>query len=301
LSPLDRRSFLKAGAAMFAGSLLAIEGRTIVIDTDDPKLVSIEIPLARLPSVWDGLTIAQLSDFHYDGRSSLVPIRKAIEMVNRLRPDLIVLTGDFVTLPFLFKLLHNSRQAARFAEPCAVLLSQLRAPLGVFAVLGNHDVLTDPDFIVASLQANGMEVLRNRSVPLERQGKRLWLAGLDDALNGDADLEITMREVPGQEPVVLLVHEPDYVRRVARYAVDLQLSGHSHGGQIVIPLIGPPYLPPLGERYPKGLYRIGPLTLYTNAGLGTIRIPARWNCPAEVTLVRLRTAEGKAASAQQGS
>jgi predicted MPP superfamily phosphohydrolase len=203
--------------------------------------------------------------------------------VNGWRPDLIVLTGDFVTKPFLFKLLHNSAQAARVAEPCAALLRQLSAPLGVFAVLGNHDVLTDPDFIVENLQANGMQVLRNRAVPLERQGKRLWPAGLDDALNGDPDPEVTMRGVPGGEAVVALVHEPDYSRRVARYGVDLQLSGHSHGGQIVIPSVGAPYLPPLGRLYPKELYRIGPLTLYTNVGLGTIRIPARWNCPPEIS------------------
>jgi predicted MPP superfamily phosphohydrolase len=276
---------------VIASSLLAIEGGAIVTDTDDPKLISIEIPLARLPSAWDGLTIVQLSDFHYDDRFSVVPIRKAIEMVKQLRPDLIVLTGDFVTMPLLFKVFHNSQQAARVAEPCAVLLGQLSAPLGVFAVLGNHDVLTDPDFIVESLQSKGMQVLRNRSVPLEREGKRLWLAGLDSALNGHPDLELTMHGVPGQEAVVLLVHEPDYARRVARYAVDLQLSGHSHGGQIVIPLVGAPYLPPLARRYPRGLYRLGPLTLYTNVGLGTIYTPARWNCPPEITFIKLRTAE----------
>ncbi len=288
---LNRRSLLKAGAAVIATSVLAMEGRAIVTDTDDPDLISIEIPLTRLPSVWDGLTIVQLSDFHYDERFSVVPIRKAIEMVNRLRPHLIVLTGDFVTMPLLFKVLHNSRPAARVADACAKLLGHLRAPCGVFAVLGNHDVLTDAEFICERLQANGIQVLRNRSVPLERHGKRLWLAGVDDALNGDPDLELTMQGVPEEEVVVLLVHEPDYARRVVAYAVDLQLSGHSHGGQIVIPLVGAPYLPPLARRYPKGLYRIGPLTLYTNVGLGTVYIPVRRNCPPEITLVTLRSTE----------
>lgn len=288
MSNLNRRSFLKAGAAVVGSASLAIAGRAIVTGTDDPKLSSLEVPLARLPDVWDGLTIVQLSDFHYDEFFPTAPIRTAIAIANQLRPDLIVLTGDFVTMPLFFRLFHNSRQAARAAEPCAALLRELSAPLGVFAVLGNHDVLTDSGFVAESLQANGIRVLRNHSLPLERQGKRLWLAGLDDAMNGDPDLELTLGGIPLQEPVILLVHEPDYARRVSRYPVDLQLSGHSHGGQIVVPFVGAPYLPPMARRYPKGLYKIGSLTLYTNVGLGTIRIPARWNCSPEVTLIKLR-------------
>jgi uncharacterized protein len=291
LSNLDRRSFLKAGAAVVACSAFAIGARGMVTEADDPKLVSIEIPLTRLPDVWDGITIVQLSDFHYDDDFSVVPIRKAVEITNRLQPDLIVLTGDFVTMPMFSKLLHTSRQAARAAEPCAALLGQLRAPLGVYAVLGNHDMRTDPTFVVESLKAKGIQVLRNRSVPLERQGKRLWLGGLDDAMHGYPDVDATLRGTPREEPVVLLVHEPDYARRVARHPVDLQLSGHSHGGQIVIPLVGAPYLPPMGRWYPKGLYQLSSLALYTNVGLGTIRLPARWNCSPEITFLKLRTAQ----------
>jgi hypothetical protein len=207
---------------------------------------------------------------------------------------LIVLTGDFVTVPPFAKVFHTKKHSARVAEPCAALLAELSAPLGVFAILGNHDADTDPDFIVACLQANRIQVMRNSSVPLERRGKRLWLAGVDDVLEGDPDLDLTMKGIPSDEAVVALVHEPDYAHRVAEHPVDLQLSGHSHGGQIVLPLVGPPYLPPLGRRYPKGLYRLGPLTLYTNVGLGTIRIPVRLNCPPEVTLIKLRAApDGK--------
>jgi uncharacterized protein len=274
---------------VLAASGVAVEGKQIITDTNDPKLVSVEIPLARLPSAWDGLTILQLSDFHYDDHFSVIPIRKAVEIASQLRPDLIVLTGDFVTLPLLHRIFHNSKQAARVVQPCAALLKQLSAPQGVFAVLGNHDVLSDPDFIVENLHMNGIQTLRNQSLPLEREGKRIWLVGLDDALNGDADIEVAMRGVPADEAVVVLVHEPDWARWVSRYPVDLQLSGHSHGGQIVLPLLGAPYLPPLARRFPKGLYRIQRLTLYTNAGIGTIGVPARWNCPPEITLFKLRS------------
>lgn len=290
MSHSTRRNFIKAGAAVIVSSALVVEGKSIIEGTEDPRLVSVEIPLARLPAAWDGLTIVQLSDFHYDPHLTLAPIRKAIEITNGLRPDLIVLTGDFVTVPPFSKIFHTNRQAARVAEPCAALLAQLSAPLGVFAVLGNHDAASDPGFIVENLQANRIQALRNRALPLERQGKRLWLAGVDDVLEGNPDLDLTLQGIPPAEAVIALVHEPDYARRVARHPVDLQLSGHSHGGQIVLPLVGPPYLPPLGRRFPKGLYRLGALTIYTNVGLGTIRIPVRLNCPPEITLIKLRTA-----------
>jgi len=294
LSPFTRRNFIKAGAAVIASCALAVEGKAIVGDTGDPRLISVEIPLTRLPAAWDGFTIVQLSDFHYDPVLTVPPIRKAIEITNRLRPDLIVLTGDFVTVPPFAKVLHIRKHSARVAEPCAALLAELSAPLGVFAVLGNHDADTDPEFIVGCLQANRIQVMRNSSVPLERQGQRLWLAGLDDVLEGDPDLDLTMKGIPNNEAVIALVHEPDYARRVAEHPIDLQLSGHTHGGQIVLPLVGPPYLPPLGRRYVKGLYKLGSLTLYTNVGLGTIRIPIRLNCPPEVTLIKLRTvSDGK--------
>ena len=289
MSNLSRRNFIKAGAAVIVSGALALEGKSIITGTENPRLVSVEIPLARLPAVWDGLTIIQLSDFHYDPHLTLAPIRKAIEITNGLRPDLIVLTGDFVTAPPFSKVFHTQKHAARVAEPCAALLSQLSAGLGVFAVLGNHDAACDPGFIVENLLANRIQALVNRAVPLERQGKRLWLAGVDDVLEGNPNLDLTMKGIPTDEAVVISVHEPDYARRVVRHPVDLQLSGHSHGGQIVLPLVGPPYLPPLGRRFPKGLYRLGPLTIYTNVGLGTIRIPARVNCPPEVTLIKLRS------------
>ena len=155
------------------------------------------------------------------------------------------------------------------------MLTQLRAKSGVVAVLGNHDVDTAPGHINSVLESHGIPVLKNRSLPLERQGNRLWLAGVDDVLRGKPDLGLALKGISASERVVLLAHEPDWADYAARYHVDLQLSGHSHGGQIRIPFIGAPYLPELARKYPWGLRRIGPLTLYTNAGIGTVRIPMR--------------------------
>ncbi len=281
----SRRRFLQAGAAVVATGALAAVGEGTIFEANNPKLVSVEIPLSRLPESWDGFRIAQLSDLHYDEHFTVVPIRKAVDLVNQLQPDLVVMTGDFVTSPFLRRRALQI-EAAKAIEPCAQLVAQMRARFGIFASLGNHDVATDAAYITDVLESHGISVLRNRSIPIERNGGRLWLSGLDDVLEAKHDLKMALKGIPQAEPVVLLVHEPDYAVYVKN--VDLQLSGHSHGGQIRFPLVGAPVLPVMGRLYPRGLRRLGPLTLYTNIGIGTIWVPMRLNCQPEVTLITLR-------------
>jgi predicted MPP superfamily phosphohydrolase len=157
-----------------------------------------------------------------------------------------------------------------------------------YAIMGNHDATAYPELIVAALESHQIPVLKNRSVPLERSGRRIWLAGIDDVLKGSPDLAATLAAIPPGETTILLAHEPDFADQAARHAVDLQFSGHSHGGQIWIPGIGAPWLPEKAHKYPRGLYQVGGLTLYTNFGIGTIRVPIRINCPPEVTLFTLR-------------
>jgi uncharacterized protein len=290
-----RRKFLQLGGAGAAMGGLAIAGGVMGKEADRPQVVSIEIPLARLSESWNGFRIAQLSDLHYDPYFSDTPLRKAIDMVNGLQPDLIVLTGDFVTAP-IGKVSHlTAVAAAQPVEPCALLLSKLHAPSGVMAILGNHDLNTSEVHVTAVLRSHSIQVLRNACVPLERDGKRLWIAGVDDILEGKPDLELALRGIPSAEPVILLAHEPDWADHVSRHPVDLQLSGHSHGGQVRLPLVGPLFLPTLAKKYPWGLHQVGRLTLYTNVGLGTIRLPVRLNCPPEVTLFTLRAATDGAA------
>ncbi len=177
-------------------------------------MTRLEIPLTRLPRAFDGFTIAQLSDFHYEHHFSVTPIRKAVEMVNALHPDLIALTGDFVTVPVLEALTGNPRRFAETAEPCAKLLQDLRAPMGRFAVLGNHDGSSDPSRVARALRDHGMPVLINRAVPLVRGRDRIWplarRAGLDSrnrrALAADVGQEISARTLPSWEPDSL--HQP---------------------------------------------------------------------------------------------
>jgi predicted MPP superfamily phosphohydrolase len=284
---LTRRRFLYTGAVAATGAAaIGIDGYS---EANHPQVTQLEIPLARLPEAFDGFTIAQLSDFHYEDHFSVVPIRKAVQVVNELHPDLIVLTGDFVTVPFFAHRRRHYPQSAKNAEPCADALQGLRAAVGRFAVLGNHDAGSNPFRIAGALRDHGIPVLLNRSVPIERGASRFWLAGIDDALEGQPDLGAALAKIPVGEAVVLLAHEPDFADESSLSPVDLQLSGHSHGGQIWIPGIGAPWLPVLGRKYPRGRYRVGNLTLYTNIGLGTIRAPIRLNCPPEITLITLRT------------
>ena len=140
--------------------------------------------------------------------------------------------------------------------------------------------------IAEALKENGIEVLRNDARPIEFHGARFWLAGIDDALKSRADPDRALKGIPRGESAVVAMHEPDFADTVAKYAVDLQISGHSHGGQVRLPLVGPPFLPPMGRKYPIGLRQLGKLQLYTNRGIGVVGVPFRFMCPPEVTLFR---------------
>jgi predicted MPP superfamily phosphohydrolase len=284
LAPLSisRRTFLRLAAA--AGTV-ALGVDATLLEPNRPLVVRRDIALRRWPERLEGYTIALLSDFHFDTYFSVHPIEASVGIVNSLNPDLIVFTGDFVSIPELY---GNEEKAASAAEPCADLLRQMHAKHGLWAVMGNHDYYTNPWRVTSALQARGIKVLANQSSPMEQDGARFWLAGVNDVVSGTADLDETLHSVPENEATILLAHEPDYADEVAGYRVDLQLSGHSHGGQVRLPWIRPLFLPKLGKKYVWGLYRIGPLTLYTNPGIGTVVLPIRLNCPPEITLLTLR-------------
>ncbi|MHB9026551.1 MAG: metallophosphoesterase [Armatimonadota bacterium] len=247
----------------------------------EPRWVEVrrlDIPLQRLPRAFDGLTVVHLTDFHYMRGLEQSYYRRGVEMTNRLHPELIVLTGDFLTVP-----IDEPRE-------CANLLAKLSAPLGVYAVLGNHDYNGKLPLIHA-LESAGITMLVNQSVSIERGSERLWIVGLDDILLGRPDLPAALRGAPAADAKILLVHEPDYADIAARHPIDLQLSGHSHGGMVWLPLIGAPHLPWGARKYPRGLYQIGALTQYTSRGIGGLPIkgvPLRLNARPEITILTLR-------------
>jgi predicted MPP superfamily phosphohydrolase len=275
---LTRRDFLKlAGVAVAGLPLYAGE-----ISRHEISVQRLTVTLPRLPEAFRGLTIAQLSDFHYAQFTEPYFVKQVIERVNRLKPDMVVFTGDYITNGF-----WHSRQMVRFIGECAEILGRVQCPVR-YAVLGNHDcavkfychAMTD------ALEAHNIPVLDNRSVPLERDGARLWLAGVGDALLNNVRLDQAIPQASG-EPVILLAHEPDILPVVARHNVDLMLSGHTHGGQVRFPFLPPMFLPTLGQKYIEGLHRLGPTQLYVNRGIGTVNLPFRFNCPPEITLMTL--------------
>lgn len=278
---LLRRSAWGMSALLGGGTVLSAYG-----ERQWPRVVRVAISPAGLPPALDGYTICQLSDLH---RGYLVAenfIRRAVEVANSLRPNLTVVTGDFVS------------DRAHFARSCGAALSGLRAPDGVYGVLGNHDYWNeDPEAVSATIQRSGIQLLTNRSVSLRRSGVAWHLCGVDDWWAGRPDLDAALADVPPDAFKMLLCHEPDPADEAARRGIPLQLSGHTHGGQILLPGRRPLVTPDFGHKYPVGLRRVpdSATQVYTNTGLGVIFPPIRINCPPEVTLITLRAGQSQSA------
>ncbi len=277
---LTRRTFLVGSGALLAGLGLY----SSLIARHEISVLSQHITINNLPTAFLGYRIVQLSDFHLEEFTEPFFLEKVVDRVNQLEADLVLLTGDFITrgsLNFLFE--H------RAATRCAEILATIRCPQK-FAVLGNHDVAVSASMVTAALQAEGLPVLRNRYDTLTVRGDTLHIAGTADPGTDRPDLYSAIPAAP-KGPVLLMSHAPDYADFVISHprgtSVDLMLSGHSHGGQVRLPLLGPLVLPPLGRKYVEGLFRFNQMQLYVNRGLGTVGIPIRLNCPPEITLITL--------------
>jgi predicted MPP superfamily phosphohydrolase len=231
--------------------------------------------LDALPSQFHGLRIVQISDIHHGLFLPKEWLSEAVRQANRLNPDIIALTGDFVTY------------SRRMIGPAAELLGRLRARYGVYAVLGNHDFRVDPGAVTQALRGQGIDVLRNRHVSLRFGSKSIYLVGVDDYGYG-ADLRRAIRGVPSDAATVLLAHNPRVIHLASRHNVSLVLSGHTHGGQVNLPLLGTVYgRSPERLRYKIGWDRMGATQIYVSRGIGTIVLPWRLRCPAEITHLEL--------------
>jgi predicted MPP superfamily phosphohydrolase len=280
---LSRRNFL-LGSAAAAGGLALYSGE---IARHEISIVARDVALTRLPGAFHGYRIAQISDIHFDEYTEPAFVRRVVAEVNQLAPDLVLMTGDYIS---------NTPRGHDFAYGaiyrCADLLRELACPLR-FAAMGNHDSILGAPNIREALATASIPLLVNQHVAIERAGERLWLAAIADALSNVPDLGAAIPANP-DGPVLLLCHAPDYADYVLAHPrgalVDLMLAGHSHGGQVRLPIVGALHRVDGGKKYIQGYFRLGKMQLYVNRGIGTVGLPFRLNCPPEITLFTLKSA-----------
>ena len=275
ISP-SRRRFLKRGAAAAIASL-GTSGYAYAIEPAHPEVARHDIHIDGWPQPASGLKIGQLSDLHCQDHRSVARTAHAAQMLLALKPDIVFLTGDYI----------SNGQDTDWAGASAEALAALRVvPRGVFAILGNHDYAAGHSAEVAgALTASGFQVLRNRSVPLPG-AEGVWLVGMESRSVFAINPVQAMAGVPADALKLLLVHEPDYADE-APPGFALQLSGHSHAGQIRIPGLPPLHCPEYGVKYPEGLQQAENHRVYTSRGVGMMGPQMRFCCPPEVTLLTI--------------
>jgi predicted MPP superfamily phosphohydrolase len=278
---MNRRRFIEiVGTA--AGSALACMAAGAYANQIEPRNLVLErrtIRLPRLAPALDGFRIVFMSDHHLFPFTPRILLEQAVEQANGLHPDLILLGGDYVCADV---------ESIRELAP---ILGRLNARYGVFAVPGNYDALLGPDLIRSQLVAQSIEILVNRGLRVGPSAGRLFLAGLDSVCTGMPDPIRSFAGCRETDMALALVHEADYFPTMVELTpMQLQLSGHGHGGQVRIPAFGPLILPRFGRIYHTGLYEVNGRFVYTGRGLGMVGLPLRFNCPPELTEITLETA-----------
>ena len=256
--------------------------RAALIEPRQVEITYQPIALRKLPREFHGFRIAQLSDIHHSPFLSEEEIVDAVRRANELNPDLIALTGDYIS------------HSCDYIGGCARSLGRLQARLGVFAVLGNHDHWTDGKMMATALADQGIHVLCNENVRIESGNSHLRLVGVDDLMVRRDDLPRALWGTGRDETRILLSHNPAIIREAARAGIDLVLSGHTHGGQINWRLLmgrenrkTARRLRRSSRRLLRGHAQLGSTQLYVNRGLGTVVVPLRYGCPPEITLIEL--------------
>src|SRR5215204_5537730 len=256
-----------------AGNVSKI-AKSAIDEANSLSLEHVSIELARLPKKLDGFRIIHLSDIHHSPFTNLAHIARTIKVANRLKPDLFLLTGDYIS--------HEKKYIA----PVAAALGHLTARYGTYACLGNHDHWTDPDLVVKKFKAAGIKMLVNEGFRFEARGASFWLAGVDDHMVGKTDLASALKGSFPDEMKLLLAHNPIIFRQATRYGVDLTLSGHTHGGQVKVRDPEKRILP--ARKLSSGLHRRKESQIYITRGIGTVVLPIRYQCPPEISLLELK-------------
>ncbi|MEH7414248.1 metallophosphoesterase [Neobacillus drentensis] len=283
-----RRIFLKK----FIGSFLAILGLSsggyYYANKIEPSMLEINelvIKHPLIPKSFDGFRMIQFSDTHLGFQYNLSQFRKLVNRINSLNPDIIFFTGDLMDEP------NKYTEISKLIP----LLESLHAPFGKFCIYGNHDHGGYGSEIYRNImESTNFKVLLNQTVTIkQKDGSSFCLIGIDDAMLGNPDLPFALKKIPYNHFNLLLSHAPDLAETAAQFPIHWQLSGHSHGGQVKLPILGALIKPPFAQRYPEGLYKIEgkyPLNLYVNRGIGTTRLPFRFMAQPELTILTLQSA-----------
>ncbi|MFG6119157.1 metallophosphoesterase [Thalassobacillus sp. B23F22_16] len=279
---MNRRAFLKKAF----GSLLAFMGLTggtyYYARYMEPDMLTIQeetLTNSKIPGSFRDFKIVQFSDTHIGFHYTLEQLKEVVDRINRMNPDLILFTGDLVDRP----------NAYEWNGKIVEVLKKLQAPHGKYWIYGNHDHGGyGTDIVKKKMDEAGFQLLQNEHTVIKKEQSSFILAGVDDLMLGKPDMEKTLQGADSDSFVLLMVHEPDYADEVANYPVDVQLSGHSHGGQVQIPFFGYLVTPPYAEKYVEGRHTIGNLDLYVSRGLGTTRLPYRFLCKPEITIHTLK-------------
>ncbi|WP_084268850.1 metallophosphoesterase [Oceanobacillus damuensis] len=282
---MNRRQFLKNTL----GSLLAfvgISGGTYYYSRNiEPSLLKITEETISSPKIhpsFNNFKIIQFSDTHVGFHYSLNQLEELAIKINSLKPDLILFTGDLVDEPDHYN----------WDPGLGSILKSMSATHGKYWIYGNHDHGGYGTEIVQEvMQQSDFHLLQNSSVSIEMENNKITLAGIDDVMLGTPDLEKALQNNDPESFTMLMAHEPDYADRASQYPIDVQFSGHSHGGQIRLPFIGDLYTPAFAEKYVQGKYNLNEqkLVLYVNSGIGTTRLPYRFLCKPEIHLYTLQS------------
>lgn len=278
-----RRRLLIGGSIVGAFSLFlalwafVIEPNRLVVHEET-------IALTHWPSALNGLRIAAIADIHAGSPFiDAAKLRLIVERTNETKPDVIVLLGDYMVRDSW----HSKRMVP---EAIAEALHELRAPFGVYAVLGNHDWWYDRTRVRAALEGQGIRVVDNDVVRLQRNGHAFWLVGIADAWSLTDDIAGTAKRVPTGEPAIALTHNPDILPRFPP-AFHLTLAAHTHGGQVNLPFLGRLIVPSeFGQRYAAGHIEEEGKHLFVTTGIGTSVFPVRFRVPPEIAVLTLISA-----------
>lgn len=277
---MSRRGFV-FGGLIGATSALGLSGveayKARYVNPFRPELERVSVPAPQETPGLVGLRIGFITDTHVGPFIAQDDLARATKLIADEQADLILLGGDYIS------------ESPRYAGATAEVLGQLvnAAPLGGFAVLGNHDLSVSAQRVTAALQDVGIPVLRNAAASIDRGGDTLWIAGIDETLLGDPNPPATFAQIPAGAASLALWHEPQFAEHASAQGAFLQLSGHTHGGQIRLPGVGAIGLPVDGKRHVIGLTDADGMPVYTARGVGVYRPPMRFNCPPEVTILTL--------------